>query len=239
MSCLSAKLCRNFPLGTCRFGEHCSYLHVQPTNNSTTQYPSPMLTMHLTSHASPGVSGPSRPAEDRGRRPSATTKRLSPPRHNYVESDGLGYELWRSGVREDSSRPPAPHSTPTILADVALPHDDAYADPALRFYSNVPSEWVPMWPTQVQPPPLFAPPPAQAAVLPQSLARKEASPSAASSSRRHSPTSKSARHRNQYFKSEFTPPFSGRVRSELGADVCLECSQTMQVLQGAHGMHQR
>ncbi|KAJ2972503.1 hypothetical protein NUW54_g12255 [Trametes sanguinea] len=32
------KLCRNFPLGTCRYGEHCSYLHVSTSPSLQPQY---------------------------------------------------------------------------------------------------------------------------------------------------------------------------------------------------------
>ncbi|KAJ8480675.1 hypothetical protein ONZ51_g6510 [Trametes cubensis] len=35
------KLCRNFPLGTCRYGEHCSYLHISTSSSPalSAQYP--------------------------------------------------------------------------------------------------------------------------------------------------------------------------------------------------------
>ncbi|KAI0648151.1 hypothetical protein C8Q79DRAFT_1008500 [Trametes meyenii] len=33
------KLCRNFPLGKCRYGEYCSYLHVSPAPSPISQYP--------------------------------------------------------------------------------------------------------------------------------------------------------------------------------------------------------
>ena len=32
----TAKLCRNYPLGTCRYGEHCSYLHILPVPSPAT-----------------------------------------------------------------------------------------------------------------------------------------------------------------------------------------------------------
>ncbi|KAI0770191.1 hypothetical protein C8Q74DRAFT_880437 [Fomes fomentarius] len=39
------KLCRNFPLGTCRYGEHCSYLHIRPVPSPATQGSSPFPTL--------------------------------------------------------------------------------------------------------------------------------------------------------------------------------------------------
>ena len=56
-----AKLCRNFPLGTCRYGHNCSYLHISST---TTTSPAPLVSPIPTAARSsfyPSLSIPNAP----------------------------------------------------------------------------------------------------------------------------------------------------------------------------------
>ncbi|KAI0365708.1 hypothetical protein BV20DRAFT_972778 [Pilatotrama ljubarskyi] len=134
------KLCRNFPLGTCRYGEYCSYLHISPASSPFTSYPPsyPNLSSVAQSILQPcnnllytdilrrDPPRPLWPAEIQGDVRSRSTVRTdgskrrpsnTPPQASHVEKWRLSIDT----VREPSrSRPPAPPTTPTS-ASTSIP----------------------------------------------------------------------------------------------------------------------
>ncbi|CDO77146.1 hypothetical protein BN946_scf184657.g21 [Trametes cinnabarina] len=145
------KLCRNFPLGTCRYGEHCSYLHVSTSPSLHTQYPPfpslPALSQMIFQPFGNLVSGNSMYSElvsstrtneleqtqasrrHRGRTDGGSRRPSRPPQASHVEE-------WRLSVNvrmdDEGLFPSAPPSTPVIVSPSASPswsrvaHDETH-----------------------------------------------------------------------------------------------------------------
>ncbi|TBU62213.1 hypothetical protein BD310DRAFT_918866 [Dichomitus squalens] len=232
------KLCRNFPLGTCRYGEHCSYLHIAPTPSPTAQLIAPIhtitrsllcptLPMPASSppslpsrtpefpstapprHARPGT-GQSTPAQFdiRDGRPRAPRReqphrRALPRAHTPTVDcsdcpDSQSVRRWRVSVETSADMctgdadyrldPPAPPGTPVSAVGAPSSHSlwrDA-AGPAIGGLGesyNWPESGV--WRDNAQEASEWPPP--QVSSTMSRLAQQPA---------------KSARHRNQFFKTK-------------------------------------
>ncbi|KAI0354869.1 hypothetical protein OH77DRAFT_366946 [Trametes cingulata] len=141
------KLCRNFPLGTCRYGEYCSYLHISPAPSPVSPYPSsyPNLTSVAQSILQPCNNflfndilrceppPPLWPAESPVDARSRGTSRTDGPKRRFTDipPQASHVQKWRLSVdtvRDVSrSRPPAPPTTPTS-ASTSIPSSWAEHD---------------------------------------------------------------------------------------------------------------
>ncbi|KAH9931685.1 uncharacterized protein BXZ73DRAFT_77709 [Epithele typhae] len=104
------KLCRNFPLGACRYGDQCSFLHVPPSASPTA---------HFSYASAPPILHPSTPSSSR---PSPTIDHASgsshaPRREQRPSRNSM--DLWRA--RMEGACPPPPPGTPMTVTGTFMP----------------------------------------------------------------------------------------------------------------------